>query len=304
MDEKATRDKLAEICREDGCRLFLGESLSGRSAIRIGGQALAWVEIPSVDKFLNARKILERDGDRHIVVGNCSNMLFPDGYLTAVLIKLRGGIFSGIRFEDNRVVAGAGVALGSLVYESCAKGLAGLEGLVGIPASVGGAVVNNASYLSGISDRLVRVRIVDENFRDIWIKKENISFAYRGSSLRGKTVIEAMFELEKADIDGLKRDLRSNFIEKMKKQPLEKKTLGCVFKNAPDGCSAGEVIDKAGMKGARVGGARVSGKHANFIINDGGARSSDVTALIDVVKRKVFEKFSITLEPEIEIIKD
>jgi UDP-N-acetylmuramate dehydrogenase len=304
MGETATRDKLTGICREDGCRLFFEEPLSGHSTIRIGGKAMAWVEVPSVDKFLEVRRVLERGGGRHLVVGNCSNMLFPDGRLTAVLVKLRGGLFSGIRFEDNRVTAGAGVALGSLVCGSCAKGLAGLEGLVGIPASVGGAVANNASYLSGISDHLVKVRVIDGNFRDIWIDKEDIRFEYRGSSLKGKTVVEAVFELEKADADKLKRELKGNFLEKMKKQPLEKKTLGCVFKNPPGGHASGELIDKAGMKGACVGGAKVSEKHANFIINDGGARSSDVTALIDMVKRKVFEKFSITLEPEIEIIKD
>ena len=285
--------------------MFFNEPLCRHSTIFVGGKALAWAEIPSVEGLVEAKRTLKESGVRSIVVGNCSNLLFPDGTLEAVVIRLSGDLFSKIVFRDDNVTVGAGVSLGKLISACCERGLSGLEGLIGIPATVGGALINNASYLSAISDRLAEVHVLDEGFNDTWIKREDIEFGYRYSSLKGKTVIEAVFKLGQAGSDDLKEKARGYFNEKMLKQPLDERSLGCVFKTPEEcGCAGGEIIDKAGMKGAQIGGAKVSEKNANFIINTGDASSADVMVLMENVIKKVFDEFSIELKPEIEIIKN
>jgi UDP-N-acetylmuramate dehydrogenase len=228
----------------------------------------------------------------------------PDDGLQAVIIDLGNRIFMRKEFKGKKILSGAGVKLRSLISDCCMRGLSGLEGLVGIPATVGGALVTNASYHAAISDCLESVRVLDERGEVKWTKKELLKFGYRSSSFRkGEIILEAIFSLKEDAPEKLKKRLKANFSEKMERQPLDKKTLGCVFKNPPEGeYTSGELIEMAGLKGASRGDAQVSEKHANFIINNGMATAHDVMMLIDEVKRKVREKFSIGLETEIEIL--
>jgi UDP-N-acetylmuramate dehydrogenase len=225
--------------------------------------------------------------------------------MDAVVITLSGGPFREVKFEGGSVTAGAGAELAELISDCCERGLSGLEGLVGVPATVGGAIMTNAGYLSTISDRLVRVDCLDNSGNVISIDKGDIDFGYRRCSL-GKDwiVVGAVFCLEEGTSPRvLKEKVKEYFLDKMSRQPLEKKTLGCVFKNpGNDSRKSAELIDMAGMKGERSGGAEVSGKHANFIVNTGDANAADMVCLVEEVKRKVMEKFSIELEPEIEIL--
>jgi UDP-N-acetylmuramate dehydrogenase len=260
-----------------------------------------WFVPSCIESLREARLLL--NAATIATIGNGSNVLFPDGGLEAV-INLNNGFFVKKEFEGRKVLAGAGVNLGGFISDCCQRGLSGLEGLVGIPATVGGALATNASYETAISDYLESIRVMDEKGDARWIKKNDLRFGYRSSSLKkNEVILEAVFTLTEMSPEGLKNRIRANFCGKKHRQPLNEKTLGCVFKN-PEGSEyrAGELIEKAGMKGSRVGDAQVSQVHANFIVNSGNATASDVVALIEEVRQKVREKFSIELELEIEIL--
>ena len=263
-----------------------------------------WYVPSSPEELQEAVGLLGDAGVRTIVIGRGSNVLIPDEGLEAVVINLSGDLFRQTVFEGTTVHVGAGANLGSFISDCCARGLTGLEGLAGIPATVGGALRINAACRTAISERLLRVLVLDAAGETKWIEKNDLRFGYRLTSFdRGWIILRAVFQLEEglpADAQG---KLKNYFIEKIKKQPLDKKSLGCVFKNpAHTEYAGGELIDKAGMKGYRRGAAQVSRKHANFIINTGGASFADVIGLMEDIRDKVREKFSIELEPEIEIL--
>ncbi len=302
--DKIVRDGLIGICREHGGRVVFDAPLRSLSKIGIGGKAAAWLEPSGLEALTAARSLLDGKGMRTIVIGNASNVLFPDGDMDAVVITLSSRPFRTTRFGGRTVTAGAGVELTGLISDCCERGLSGLEGLVGVPATVGGAVMTNAGYRSSISDHLVKVRCLDGNGNMTWMDRGAIEFGYRSCSLDKKwIVVEAVFRLQKAAPQMLRERVKEYFLEKMSRQPLDKRTLGCVFKNPGDTeRGSSELIDLARMKGATQGGAQVSEKHANFIVNLGNASSGDVVRLMEKMKREVLKKFSVELESEIEIL--
>ncbi|MFC1644291.1 UDP-N-acetylmuramate dehydrogenase [Candidatus Omnitrophota bacterium] len=301
---KEVRDKLLQLCKKYGDSVVFDHPLCDHSTISIGGKAAAWYVPFLLDGLCRTKTFLDDSGIRTIPMGNGSNILIPDEGLDAVVVNLSGAIFKEIKIEGNTAVAGAGANLGTLMSNCCTKGLAGLEGLIGIPATVGGALVTNAAYRSAISERLSRVLVLSEGAKVEWVEKKDIQFGYRFSSIdRGKIILQAVFQLDKANPDELKKKLKHYFFEKMEKQPLTRKTLGCIFKNpTEEKHPSGRLIEEVSMKGYRSGAAEVSEKHANFIINTGGASSRDVTNLMDEIRVKVRDKFSIELETEIEVL--
>jgi len=304
MLSNKVRNFLTELCEKTGGHVAFDVPLNGRSTIAIGGTAAAWF-VPSSPEALREAKIFLDDlGVRIIVIGNASNVLMPDEGLDAVVVSLSADFFKEKIFGKRMVSARAGVNLGDLISDCCARGLAGLEGLAGIPATIGGALVMNAGYRSLISDHLLSVRVLDGDGNFRWMDRKNIGFGYRVSSFdKSDIIVEAVFRLDEKPPDSLKEILKRYFSEKMARQPLEKKTLGSIFKNPPDTeFKSAELIDSADMKGSRRGGAEVSEKHANFIVNTGNASSRDVIGLIDEIRAVVREKFSVELEPEIEIL--
>ena len=257
----------------------------------------------SVRGLVNVRQFLDDAGIGTVVVGNGSNILFPDEGLKKVIISLESDAFRKIQVDDNIVSAGAGAKLGELISRSSKKGLAGMEGLVGIPATVGGAVWTNAGYIRAVSDMLLKCLVLDSEGHEKWITKDEITFGDHYADLRGRGIIlEAVFELDGDSPEMLQENIRMHFHQKMDSQPLEEKTLGCIFRNPDEGTTAGGLIDSAGLKGRRCGGAEVSDKHANFIVNTGVATSANVRDLISTIQKEVNEKFSIKLETEIEVI--
>ncbi|RKY42938.1 MAG: UDP-N-acetylenolpyruvoylglucosamine reductase [Candidatus Makaraimicrobium thalassicum] len=304
MLNRKVRDDLRGLCEKHGGRIVFDHPLCGHSTISIGGNASAWYMPASMEELREAKKILDDSGIRTVVIGAGSNVLFPDKGLDAVVISLSAGAFREVRIEGNTVTAGAGADMGGFISDCCACGLAGLEGLAGIPATVGGALVTNAAYRTAISECLSRVLVLDAAGRAQWVGKKDIGFGYRFSSFdKRETILQAVFRLNEVPAADLKKKLRGYFAEKMERQPLDKRTLGCVFKNPGQGeYTSGELIDRAGMKGHCRGGAKISEKHANFIVNTGGAASADVAGLMDDARRKVSEAFSVELQPEIEIL--
>jgi UDP-N-acetylmuramate dehydrogenase len=299
---KNIRDSLGGISAEYGGSVVFTHRLSSLSSIGIGGEAAALYGPSSEDELKAVLKLAGEESAKIIFVGSCSNILFPDAAMDAVVIR-PGGKFAMIEFDGARVTAGAGVKLSRLIRDSSSKGLSGFEGLSGIPATVGGALAMNASYRGSISDRLERIQVMDPGGRVCWVEKSGLEAGYRHLDLRETGVIlKAVFSLVPDDPGKIRKRVRDLVREKMDSQPLDKRTLGCIFKNPGPGRPAWELIDKAGMRGRKHGGAAVSEKHANFIVNENSASSSDVRELINEIKEKVKEVSGITLEEEIRII--
>ncbi len=207
---------------------------------------------------------------------------------------------SGIRIP---VIAGAGVALNRLAQQCAQWGLSGLEFAYGIPGALGGALIMNAgAHGCSISQIVVDIRVMTHSGTVLTIFREQAEFAYRQSALNQYfCVLAATLQLIQAPYDQIIAKMQQLYAERKYKLPLNKPSAGCVFKNPP-GISAGKLIDECGLKGTRIGGAEVSKKHANFIINTGGATAKDVLELIDEVRNRVYSQIGVTLELEVQYI--
>jgi len=303
MDEKV-KNELRKLYSTWGGELEFDYSLKAHSTIAIGGEASVWLVPSSIEELKEAKSFLEDAGVEVFIIGAGSNILIPDKHLNTAFIKLGLGIFKEITFDHQTVTVGSGVLLSRLLSSCCRKGLKGMEGLVGIPGTLGGALVMNASYESAISDPLSKVLVLDDEGRMEWLDKGDIKFGYRSSSFKEDAVIlQAVFQLEEDSPGEIVERLKSSFVDKIKKQPFGKRSLGCVFKNpAEHEYTSAEMIDSCGMKGYTLGDAEISLEHANFIINRGEASYEDVVSLVSEVQKKVREKFSVELEPEIKIL--
>lgn len=275
------------------------EPLAGRTTLGIGGRARYFSRPESIQELTALLEAARKTSLRTLALGRGSKLLINDSLLDALVIDLTST--STIEFDGSTVCASAGVRLPTLLREASKKGLKGLEPLAGIPGTVGGALIKNAGGRYGsISDVVRNVSFLDEQGRPFVYDSEKLLFGYRESNLRGKFILEATLSLEPSSPFEVKEAIRQILAEKQRSQPLDARTAGCVFKNPP-GKSAGALIDQAGLKGYRVGGAYVSTLHANFIINDGTATFSDVMRLIDIIRDRVLKEHGIELELEIEI---
>ena len=267
----------------------------------LGGNADYLVQPQNTDQLADViRRCDENDMPIH-VLGFGSNLLVRDRGVKGAVIKLAGEDFARVDFDGNILTAGAGAELNKLVLDCVRKGLGGLEALAGIPGSIGGAVKMNAGGNFGDFGSAVESVTLMDNEGNIFEKaKPELSFDYRSTNITTKFILSAKIKLYETDPQELLRTVKEVWIYKKNTQPLNTKNAGCIFKN-PRGMSAGAMIDRAGLKGTKIGGAVVSEKHANFITAQDGCKSSDVISLIEKVKEKVKEKFDIKLELEIEI---
>jgi UDP-N-acetylmuramate dehydrogenase len=285
-------------------RVLRDEPLFNHTTFRIGGPCRAWVE-PSDEEDL--RKILRFAASRKekiFTIGMGSNVLFGEKGFNGILIHLGAGFFKQIKFSGTKAVAGAGVPLGHLVNLSCGRGLSGLEGLVGIPGTLGGAISMNSSYKGSVSDCLEEVKVMEkaEGHTRI-IKRKNLKFAYRDSGdLRGFIILEAALRLKKGRREELLRRKNALLAAKRDTQPLGSFSAGCVFKNPGRKFSAAKFIEMSRLKGKRIGDAKISEKHANFIVNLKSAKRRDVLRLIKFAKERVKSRFNVELTPEIIIV--
>jgi UDP-N-acetylmuramate dehydrogenase len=237
------------------------------------------------------------------VLGRGANVLVSDDGFDGVVVRLDAPAFRRVERKGTHFEVGAGVDLMPLVKQCSENGLAGLETLAGIPATVGGAVRMNAGGRAGEFGDVVReVRVLRrDGEQEVW-SRERVAFSYRHSALGDEIVLAATLELREGDPDRVRRDYHEHLEQKQRTQPLAEHSAGCIFKN-PEGRSAGALIDLAGLKGTRYGEAEVSTMHANFIVAHGGATASDVLHLIDLVRERVRDEFDTELETEIEIWK-
>lgn len=253
------------------------------------------------------------------VLGDGANLLVDDPGVAELVVTLADGTFSGHEIGPKRggvvrVRAGAGVRLPRLVSESVRLGLAGLDGLAGIPASIGGALVMNAGGAFGqISDVVLEIEGVDRAGRDVRLERDHIAFAYRSSGLHDLIVTGCTLGLREGDASALRRRMLEVMEYKKQSQPLAAHSAGCCYKNptlarpvpgvgeAGARVSAGMLIDRAGCKGLCIGGARVSERHANFFTVGDGARARDVIELMELVELRVRTSFGVSLEREVVV---
>lgn len=235
------------------------------------------------------------------VLGGGSNLLIREEGVRGAVIHLSSPKFAEISLSSAEVRAGAGALLSQAISVSVRAGLAGLEVLAGIPGTVGGALKGNAGGRSGDIGQTARSVTTMTVTGEIMTRTgDDLAFSYRSSNISEPFILEAKFQLQPDDPEAITQRMRKIWIMKKASQPLSDQSAGCIFKN-PRGLSAGALIDQAGLKGTRVGGAEVSERHANFIVTHDACRSEDVERLIDLVQAKVAEQFGVDLELEIQI---
>jgi UDP-N-acetylmuramate dehydrogenase len=279
------------------------EPLSRHSWYGIGGPARYFLEMTDDGELTGLLPRLTADGIPYTLLGAGTNTLFPDQELPGLTIKLATDCF---QVEGTEVAVCAGYLMPKLAAETARAGLSGLEFGAGVPGTVGGSVFGNAgAFGTEVKDRLLSVEVLDPQGRCHLLAGQDCAFGYRDSSFksghRGWVVVRARFRNVRADPASVRESIKRVQKHRHDTQPIEKRSLGSTFKNPP-GDAAGRLIDACGLKGLRIGGAQISPKHANFIVNLGGATAADVLALMAEMRDRVRKKFGIELEPEVQVV--
>ncbi len=277
------------------------EPLAEHTSLGIGGAAEFYAEPRDEGEVATLLRAAAGEGLRVRVIGAGTNLLVPDEGVKGLVVSADAMAGRPERKEENRLWCRSGARLGEVVRVGMDSGFAGVESLAGIPGSVGGAVVCNAGAGEQATGDFVRgVEFVNFDGQGQRLERDELEFGYRkGPKVEGViTKVELAFE--RTDPEVVRKEVLARLEARRKSQPVSASSAGCVFKN-PTAASAGELIEKAGLKGARVGGAEVSREHANYIVNLGTARAEDVKALIELVEAEVYERFGAKLELEIEV---
>jgi len=276
------------------------EPMCDHTTFKIGGKADVFVSIINEHEILRLLELLRSRQIPFFILGNGSNILVSDEGYRGVIIEI-GSAYSGVRMLDDIVIAKAGTTMAKLSHFAMENDLTGLEFASGIPGTVGGGIIMNAGAYGGEMRQITyRVKAVTPSGEVIYLSNAEMEFEYRNSKAKkeGYIILQAEFRLhrgEKSVIEGIMRDLAK---KRRDKQPLEYPSAGSTFKR-PQGYYAGKLIADAGLKGLSVGGAQVSEKHAGFLINTGSATAADMYELINQVRTKVKEAYSVVLEPEV-----
>jgi UDP-N-acetylmuramate dehydrogenase len=285
-------------------------SLAPMTTFKVGGPAALYLETRDSDEIVTALKLAHAAGVRVTLLGGGSNVLIADPGIRGLVVRAKGGEVTPI--GDQLVRADAAVTINGLVRWTINRGYAGLEAWAGTPGTVGGAIFGNAHWKkTNIGDLIESVRLLKPDGTLLQAPADRMEFDYDYSRLKhtGEVVLWAAFRVTPgSDPAALRSVARDSLAFRKRTQPLESPSAGCIFMNpdpvrdrVPEGIppSAGALVDRAGLKGARLGGARVSPTHANFIINDGSATASDIHALVERCRAAVKDQFGVTLRNEI-----
>jgi UDP-N-acetylmuramate dehydrogenase len=286
--------------------ILYDEPMSRYASLLVGGKADALVFIENEDQLIQiVRKLKEKKID-FLPVGNMTNIIVRDGGYHGAILLMKG--FNEVSYlctpeRQYYISAQAGATLALVLSRALAEELTGMEFCAGIPGSIGGAVRMNAgAYGREIKDIVETIFLLDADGKKIALRREEISFGYRKSGLPPKVIIlSARFRLEKGQAQQIKKRTSEILQWRQEKHPLEYPNAGSIFKNMP-GQTAGELIEELGMKGVNCGDAQISLKHANFIVNKGNAKTSDVLELIALIQSKAKQEKGVILEPEVVII--
>jgi UDP-N-acetylmuramate dehydrogenase len=299
---KISSDILKQLAARAKGQCRFDEPMSRHTSFRIGGPADLLV-IPADESDLqNLLAGIDKARIPYMVLGNGTNLLALDGGIRGVVIKMTAG-FRQTEKKENTLRVGAGYVLPRLVEGSAEMGLAGLEWGVGIPGSVGGALVMNAGAYGGqMSDIVKKVWGYAPSGDRLTLRAGQINFGYRHSEYpEGFVIAGAELEMKPGRKRAIKDAMERWMGKRQRNQPLSLPSAGCIFKN-PANDSARRLIGVAGLKGKKIGGAKVSSKHANFIVNDGGAQAADVLKLIDLIRERTYKTVGIELTPEVKTV--
>jgi UDP-N-acetylmuramate dehydrogenase len=278
------------------------ELLSFHTSLRIGGPADIFIVPQDVEDIRHALKFAEREQMPVFVVGGGNNVIVKDRGIRGVVLRLEGCL-GRAEFHGEEAVAGAGVGLSALIREAAALNLGGIESLVGIPATIGGALATNAGTADGrIGDFVSAVYFLHPDGTIGEFKPGPGNFTYKAFHLPpGSVLVGCRLRLHRRPLAEIQKDIKQRLKVKKSTQPLALASAGCVWKNPP-GAEAARLLEKAGLRGKRLGAAEISTKNANFIINRGGGTAGDILGLMDMARERVQHQFGVTLETEIRII--
>ena len=298
------KEELASLTqnRNAPSRLRFDEPLSKHNYFGIGGKAAAYFEVSSTDQLAYVAQLKKRSSVPVAIIGRGSNLLVNDDGYPGVVIRLIGE-FNRLEFSQNRIDVGAGVSLPRLSKTAASHGLSGVEFALGIPGSVGGALIMNAgAWGSSFGDLVECVQVMTDEGKLMDLSHDEAQFSYRHSGLKpyfcvtGATLTLTPGDAE--EVDNLMQDL---YNQKITSQPFAEENAGCMFKNPP-GHSAGKLIDECGLKGHRIGGAEVSKIHGNFILNLDNATAHDVLSLVRHIQNHVKQERGVDLEMEVQLL--
>lgn len=277
--------------------------LKDYTTFKVGGKALGIIYPDDIDDLCDIIKYLKDNDVKFKVLGNGSNVIFSDYDYNGIIIKLSN--FNNLDIKGNLINVGAGYMLNKLSLRLSRLGYSGLEFAAGIPGTIGGAIYMNAgAYKSDMGYITTSVKVLTPNYEIKTLENDKLDFHYRSSFFQknpGYTVLEATLCLPKGNPEEIMELINTRKQRRIESQPLEYPSAGSVFRN-PEGDFAGRLIEEIGYKGKKLGGAQVSEKHANFIINTGNATSQDIKRLINEIQEKVKEKFGIELRAEQEFV--
>ena len=278
-----------------------GEPLAMHTWFQIGGQAQYFAEPNDLDELAAlVRRCREHDVPMR-VLGRGSNLLVRDEGVPGLILRLSQPAFGEIRVRGESICAGSGASLGRVVTTAVHQGLAGLESLVAIPGTLGGGLHGNVgSHGGNLGERTERVTALTASGDVIVRDRDELSFSHHASNIDAPVLLSAELRLEPDDPRELAKRLQKQWIVRKATQPMGHQCAGRAFRN-PRGASAGALIEKAGLKGARIGGAVVSDRHANFIVAEPEATSSDILRLIELIRSQVRDRMGVELEVDLEI---
>ncbi|HDP69393.1 MAG TPA: UDP-N-acetylmuramate dehydrogenase [Actinobacteria bacterium] len=303
-DARALEKVFLKLERDMPGKVFQNVPLAKKVTFRVGGNVAIFAVADTISDLRLLMKTIDRYGALYFVLGKGSNLLISDDGFRGVAIELGSG-FKKISLDGHYLQAGAATPLSTLTQVAWKNGLKGFAFAVGIPGSLGGALVMNAGAHDGCMANITStVTVYTSNCELQVLNKPEVGFGYRTSALSSYGIIvEAMLRLESGDSDRIRYLMERHFRKRKETQPFDYPSAGSVFKNV-SGISAGKIIDEAGCKGLCVGDAQISTKHANFIVNLGKATAQDIYTLIKRVQERVYREKGFLLDSEIVMLGD
>lgn len=281
----------------------IDEPMKNHTSFKVGGPADIFVSPINELQVKDVLKLCHDSDCPVFVMGNGTNLVVRDRGIRGVVLKIYDN-FNNITVDNNMITAEAGALLSVVSKTALRESLKGMEFASGIPGTVGGAIAMNAGAYNGeIKDVIHSADVIDNNFNIVTLDKEGLELGYRTSVVtnKGYIVLRTRFQLEKGSYDEIKDRIDNLTKRRKERQPLHLPSAGSTFKR-PEGHFAAKLIEDTGLKGRRVGDAMVSEMHSGFVVNVGNASAKDILGLIDVVRKEVYEKFNVVIEPEVKIV--
>ena len=293
-----------EICDMIKSRVLIDEPLKKHTTFGVGGFASLFIYPNDIDDLKMILKYSFKNRIKTFFMGSGSNLLISDNGFDGIIVCLKK---SFKHFELSNCLEaniGTGVMLGHIVRTLTKKSVLGLESLIGVPGTLGGALIMNAgAYGHEISNYLVSIKSLSLKGEEKIYNKNDLEFSYRFSSIpQNEIVVEAKFRFKIGDLNEINIQKSKASQSRRKSQPLQFRSAGSIFKNPNSNQAAGYLIDQANLKGTRIGDAEISIKHANFIVNHGQASSQDILKLIKLIKSKVKQQFNVNLQLEVKLL--